>query len=286
MRVLPLLSRLSLPVGERPLPSAKGHRAFTLIELLVVMGIMVVLIAITGPVITSLKSSGDVTKTIYDLAGILEQSRAYAMSNNTYVYVGLAEVDVTLASSVTPQKAGNGSFGRLSIAVAATKDGTQGNVQNWTTAYPTFKSNLIIVGKPMVFDNVHVPDLGDPPKAAASPAPSSGMVRPTLPASSSTGVSYSLGSKSCISATPFDYPLSAALDKGQYSFKKVIQFDPQGVARIQTTTNSTSIAPYMEIGLQQTHGPTFNTLPAFPTSGNIAAIQIDGITGGIRIYRP
>ena len=258
------------------------RHAFTLVEMLVVMAVIVVLIGICAPVVTALKNAGDVTRTVYDLAGLLEQSRAYAMGNNTYVYVGLAEVDVTQSPSVSPQQAG---MGRLVAAVVSTKDGTQGfsngstaNTISWSNAYTkTFAPDLAVVGKPLVVDNMHIPDLGAPPTTG-------GMVRPVLANDSS--MNYSLGNTQCVSATPFDYPIGAGLGRGQYSFTKVIQFDPQGVARMQSASHPSAITPYMEIGLEQTHGTAVPTLPASPTSGDVAAIQIDGMTGAVRVYRP
>ena len=66
----------------------------------------------------------------------------------------------------------------------------------------------------------------------------------------------------------------------QYLFTKVINFDPEGTARIQTATNSDTIDPYLEIGLQQARG----TLVI--SNSNCAVIQVDGITGAGKIYRP
>ena len=198
------------------------------------------------------------------------------MGSNTYVYVGVEEVNAVQVG--TTQNAGSG---RVVLAVVATKDGTEGfsasSLQNWTAAYPAFAADLMVVGKPMVFNNLHVPDLGPPPA-------SGGMARPAL--STSNGMSYSLGNTNCLSGTPFDYPAGSSLGAGQYSFTKVIQIDPQGIARIQSATNPSAIPAYVEIGLQQSHGASFQTLPAAPTGGNIAALQIDGMTGAVRIYRP
>jgi hypothetical protein len=80
--------------------------------------------------------------------------------------------------------------------------------------------------------------------------------------------------------TQFDWPLGSALNAGQYAFTKVINFDPQGVARIQTNGNADGIVTYMEIGLQQTKGATIIADP------NVAAIQIDCMTGATKKYRP
>ncbi len=66
-------------------------RAFSLIELLAVMAIVTVMMAVSVPAFNVLKGTGDLTAAAYDIAGTLEQARAYAMANNTFVYVGFAE---------------------------------------------------------------------------------------------------------------------------------------------------------------------------------------------------
>jgi hypothetical protein len=89
--------------------------------------------------------------------------------------------------------------------------------------------------------------------------------------------SYNLGNSACASITPFAWPLGTT----SYNFYKVINFDPQGVARIQYTGNKDTIAPYIEIGLTPANSNIAQT-----TGSNKAAIQIDCMTGATRIYRP
>src|SRR5690349_9558864 len=98
-------------------------RAFTLLELMIVIAIIVLVSAFVVPAFTNLKSAGDVTSAIYNIGGLLEQARSYAMANSTYVWVGFEEVDVSQDSSVNPQTIGTG---RLAIAIVASKNGTRG----------------------------------------------------------------------------------------------------------------------------------------------------------------
>lgn len=79
--------------------------AFSLIELLSVMAIISVMMAVTVPAFNVLKSTGDISTAAYDIASTLEQARAYAMANNTFVYVGFAEV-----SQMDATKQGNGQI--------------------------------------------------------------------------------------------------------------------------------------------------------------------------------
>src|SRR5436309_14486499 len=102
------------------------RRAFTLLEMLIVMGIMATLMVLVAPAFTNLKSAGDVTNAVYGIQGLLDNARTYAKANNTYVFVGFAEVDSSVDSSVSPQiTTGASPYGRVAIAVVASKDGTR-----------------------------------------------------------------------------------------------------------------------------------------------------------------
>lgn len=79
---------------SRMFPPAHRHPAgFSLIELLAVMAIITLMTAAVVPAINGLKSTGTLSSAAYEIAGTLEQARAYAMANNTFVYVGFAERD-------------------------------------------------------------------------------------------------------------------------------------------------------------------------------------------------
>ena len=272
IRAFPSRNRAFCDEGDQM--TLNCHKAFSLTELLVVIALAAILMTLMIPAFTSVNSAGNVTKTAAGIVSILEQARAYAMANNTYVYVGIAEVDSTIDSSAKPQVAtGPAPYGRIAIAVVASKDGTRGyDINNpgngtagsWVDNYAG-GTNLVAINKLQRFENVHLAD---------SLPGTGGMVRPAVPAS------YILGNPQAKSVTPFDWPLGQALGSGQYSFTKVINFDPQGVARIQFTDNADTIEKHMEIGIQQTHGTVVSTGP------NVAAIHQHPITGATRTYRP
>jgi prepilin-type N-terminal cleavage/methylation domain-containing protein len=67
---------------------ARGSSGFTLVELLVVIAVITIMVAISGPAISSIVNSGGVNWTINGISLLLEESRAYALSHNTYVWVG------------------------------------------------------------------------------------------------------------------------------------------------------------------------------------------------------
>ncbi len=87
---------------------------------------------------------------------------------------------------------------------------------------------------------------------------------------------------------PFWYPLPAASQlQAQYYFQKTLQFSPTGECRMNSTYD---VRQVIEVGLLQTHG---TAVPA-PIggggstriySGNVAAVQISGFGGSVKIYR-
>lgn len=253
--------------------------AFSLVELLVVVAIIGLVMTFLTPAFTSIKTANDLTNATSGIAGTIERARAYAMANNLYVYVGITEVSADIATDTVPQTPANGTAGgRIAIAVVAVRDGTRGYdlVSNlpspaWTSY--TKGAWLVALDQLQVYDNIHLASsLGSIPASGS-------MARPVV------SDAYSMGSATCQSVTPFSWPLGTALQSGQYNFGKVIQIDPQGVARIQSATSQDAIPDHIEIDLQLAHGSMIPPTPASPT-GAIAAIQIDGMSGAIRIYRP
>ena len=129
---------------------------------------------------------------------------------------------------------------------------------------------LVTVSKLARYENVHL---------ATLPSPGTGaMLRQTVNTSGTP--SYLVGTSTCTSVTPISYPLGSALASGQYNFTTVLNFDPQGVVRIQGASNSDNVDRYIEIGLQATHG---NVVPPAPTGSEGAQAAM---TGAVRIYRP
>src|ERR1700678_672955 len=82
--------------------------AFTLVELLVVVGVIVLMMTLAIPAFNAIRGGTDFTSQVYDISGTLEQARAYAMANNTFVLVGIAEVSAQQSTSANPQVSGTG----------------------------------------------------------------------------------------------------------------------------------------------------------------------------------
>ena len=235
----------------------RGAQAFSLIELLVVVGLMALLMSLAMPAFSSMQGAGYLTKAASDIQGVMEQARSYAMANNTYVYVGIEEVD-GLNPTAAP------GIGRVAIAVVASKDGTRPYPQNPNTPGALNITNIFPLGKALYFDNLHLTNTN-----ALSTV--GNMARP--PAEVDLGTN--------ISATTFPIPITGT---PRYSFTNVVEFDPQGTPRSQYQTNTTfdpSIQNYLEIPLVPAHGNV-----AMTNLANQAAVQIDGVTGAARTYRP
>jgi prepilin-type N-terminal cleavage/methylation domain-containing protein len=251
--------RISVVERERQACRAVVQRsgAFTLLEMLIVMGIMALLMVLVAPAFTSLKSAGDVTGAAYTVKGVLDTARTYAKANNTYVWVGFYEEDV---SSTTPGAPG---IGRLVMSIVASNDGTL--PYNPSSPSQIDATKLIQVGKLTKIDNVHLWTHTDTP-------PGTGSTFDTRP---NVASAYCIGNSTPLnSTTPFQYPLGSP-----YTFRKMIQFSPGGEARVNDNSNALQIAA--EIGLEPTHG---NAAPA-SIPANVVAIQFTGVGGNIKIYR-
>jgi len=247
-----------------------------LVELLVVVSVMVLMMSLAIPAFRSMGDSGNFASSAYNIAGTLMQGRAYAMANNTYVLAGIMEVNGLQSSTANPQASGTG---RVVIGLAAAEAGTRpytaSTLAAWLASTGT-GSSLMAVTKLAIFNNL---DLVDLQNGTSTPPTSGNMYRP--PVASADNVS-NVNSAACAS---FAWPLGTS--SPQYVFSKVIEFNPQGSARmIHSVTDLDSIPSEIEIGIQPAHGTFAHPPPADQAHAEVAAIQIDGITGAVHLYQP
>jgi prepilin-type N-terminal cleavage/methylation domain-containing protein len=261
--------------------------AFTLLELLIVIGIIALLLVLLAPAFTTIKGAGDVTSAAYTIKGVLDTARTYAEANNTYTWVGFFEEDI---SSATPGTAGNG---RVVMSIVASKDGT--TVYNPNNPGSIDATRLIQVGKLVKIDNFHLPifspglSTGDTFDTRPWPSPA-----PTPANDSRFGEINLSGTQSAPTTNtqfPFQYPVGTPAPQAQYTFQKTLQFNPRGESTINSGLGmggvTYNVKQIVEIGLIQTHG---NVVPTPTPSagnyvGNVAAVQITGFGGSVKIYR-
>jgi type II secretory pathway pseudopilin PulG len=262
---------------------------FTLIELLLVIAIIMLMMGLLVPAFNSLKGSRTLAQTAFEISGALEQARSYAMSRNTYVWVGFFEEDIANPSPASPRAPG---IGRVIVSVIASKDGMRYKDTTVDASKPSAFDNsisprpadnpatVVQLGKLLKFDNIHLAGLNANDSSANIPprpaVPGEYQIGDTSPASNPDFSKHppGFGSTPVTNPTTFNYPLTGP---AQYQFSKIIEFSPRGEAvKIVDLP-----VPWMEVALQRTHG----NIPDAANPDKVA-IQIAGTTGEVKVYRP
>ena len=247
---------------------------FTLVELLVSVAIMSTLLGLAALAVSSLKSGGDVNTGAYDLAAALEAARTYAVTNDTYAWVGFFEEDAG-----TPGVAGIGS---VIVSVVAAKDGVQGFNPNQSASATNRldSTRLTQIGNLIKIGNTHLVSLADGSGTGSTLAARPRVGELPFPDAFARIDDVDNLNVPPASLFPFQYPVSGATASpptAQYTFRKTIQFNPRGESRVNSTYD---MRPIVEIGLQPAHG----SVPDLHSS-NLVAIQLTGISGTVKIYR-
>jgi len=215
--------------------------------------------ALVTPAFTTLKTAGDLTSNADTIKGMLEQARNYAMANNTYTWIGFAGSVGSNTTAVT---------GQVAVAIVASKDGTSlGTDSTGTSPLPT--ASIAQVGKLVIVGNAHVGDTGVP-----APDGSEFESRPNV------NVNYRVGASGTSHDTTHPFTVQ------QTTFNRWIQFSPRGEALVKG--GSTDLTPYAEVGVLPAHGTVLGVTKDPATGryqGNLAAIQISGMGGNVKIYR-
>ena len=190
------------------------------------------------------------------------------------------------------------------MSIVASKDGTNLGADSSSSATGTNNwidpTQLTQVAKLIKIDNVHLPLF------AMCTSGCTGTTFDTRPAVQFDpfGVGYNASRFGEINAAapntapydttnngltkfPFQYPVGNPAPTAQYQFRKTLRFSPTGECRINSTYDVRNV---IEVGLLQTHGtavpaPIGGGGSTFVYGGDVAAIQITGFGGNVKIYR-
>ena len=297
--------RFSSPASTIRVPATRerGRRSpgFTLLEMLIVVAIVGLLLVLLAPAFTTIKGGTDVASSGYTIKGVLDTARTYSKANNTYTWVGFYEENV--ANPASPNS-DTPAVGRIIMSIVASKNGTNLGADSSSSATGTNNwidpTQLTQVAKLIKIDNVHLPLF------AMCTSGCTGTTFDTRPAVQFDpfGVGYNASRFGEINAAapstapydttnngltkfPFQYPVGNPAPTAQYQFRRTLRFSPTGECRINSTYDVRNV---IEVGLLQTHGtavpaPIGGGGSTFVYGGDVAAIQITGFGGNVKIYR-
>lgn len=250
----------------------RRQSGFSLLELLAVVAIIAIISGISIVSLTGVNESQQMNDAISKTEGALKRARAHAIGNQTYTWVGFFEKD--LEDTAKPASAGKGE---LLIATVASTNGTSIYRKPASSSTPALDQNpqdLELVGPLITISHVDLTTIPAGNLVRDDVAPDEYQVghndfqtRPLF---------FGSTSKTQNKIT-FNYPLYATSDT-LATFTRIIEFAPNGDA---TKIGNSSITRLMEIGLRPTKGNQ-----DLPESGDVAVLQIKGITGSIDILRP
>jgi prepilin-type N-terminal cleavage/methylation domain-containing protein len=260
-----------------------SSRGFSLIELMTVIGMIAMMAVLLVPGLNSVTRGREAAAAGAEIAGLLEQARAYAMAKNTYVWVGFAEEDGTQPSRVPMAPGG----GRVVISVVASRNGERYIDDGITPA------DFGAGGDPVELEPIHrlvrLPGVrltsantgGDSGNHPARPAVSAeyqvGDPPNGDPQNESGAFAVSGGS------LQFSYPLTGA---AQYHFRKIIEFNPRGEASKAGEATLAGPGAPQRIEVAVVPAPGGRVGEPFLTAGwGAAVVQIDGLSGNVRLFQ-
>lgn len=215
---------------------------FSLIELLVVIAIMVILGALTLPNFVGINTAKVLANNAYQLAGIFQQARTTAMSENTYVAVGLYQYN-------SPD-----GVPCIAVGVVSSPNGLLNGLLNGT------QQTVTTVTKPIILRNVKI-----------DPNPNQDYL--TLSGANAGGTDVPSSS-----IVTYNFTLPILGNPTPVTFSNVIVFSPTGEAGLAPQTSTpTLLQPDDCLGLGLVASPSKNNhyvgIQIYGLSGQVSVYQ-------------
>ena len=210
---------------------------------------MALLLAISGPLASSLARGGQVNRAVTELGGTLEVARQYAVAQNTYVWVVFAAPDPDAATEIAVAVVASTDGSETPTADAASNPGPATATQ-WGGVVPTANA-LVLVAPVRTFPLLALGTAGQVIPAATPPTRGSDLTDSAA------------------------FTIRIPGRRTSATFGKAIEFTPSGDARIASGTPVSLI----EFDLLPLKGSGV----ADPKLGVV--FQVNGLTGAARVYR-
>jgi prepilin-type N-terminal cleavage/methylation domain-containing protein len=136
-------------------PQMAGTCGFSLVEMLTVMALVAILSTAAVTSLTGMGSASRLGAAATSVASFLEQARTYAVTQNTYVYVGFL-----------PRASGTSSGEiEMKLLAVASRDGSSVLPAGGTLDLQSANSPAIVIGKPLLIGKISMDTNGtyDPP---------------------------------------------------------------------------------------------------------------------------
>jgi len=256
------------------------------------------------PAVSQIKDSGNLSAGAETIADMLEQARTHAMANSTYVWVGFFEED----GATTSAKPAVSGTGRVVLMLVASANGKRYSDTTIDASNPpafgseSVSASQIInpaqlrqLGKLIKLEGLHLAAVNLGKANAAANRPPRPGVDPSYQVGSPAFEKHSAGETGSVqNPTTFTYPLTvngARPANLQYTFTSIIEINPQGEASkiVENTYSGPGPQDALEISLQPTHGhlidARYSEASSALSGAAAAAIQIEGLTGHVSIFR-
>ena len=239
--------------------------------------VIALLLGLVLPALGPLKGSQDVTTAAYNLESALETARNYAMSNDTYTWVGFYEQDFGNTSAPATVTTPYTGVGHITVGIVYSKDGTKLVPDTTAGTNPLPPATVGQVGKLMQIYAVHLKAL-DAPSDPNSDIPATANTLQGRPYQTDLKQLDPAAFEQTLISSESPDATSRPFTVQGYTFYKTIRYNPRGEANINSTLPCTRI---IEFGLQPTHGNVKDSVTT-----NLVAVQQAGIGGAVNIYRP